>query len=53
VLITFRCYAPNAPEIGHLLAKHPNSVFERELSAGRVWAFYPEVAENHMTLAEG
>ncbi len=51
MLITLTCYAPNAAEIGYLLAKHPQSVFEREFSAGKVWAFYPEVAEDHLTIA--
>ncbi len=51
MLIMLTCYAPNAAEIGYLLAKHPQSVFEREFSAGKVWAFYPEVAEDHLTIA--
>ena len=51
MLITLTCYAPNAAEIGYLLAKHPDSVFEREFSAGKVWAFYPEVADDHLTIA--
>lgn len=51
MLITLTCYAPNAPEIGHLLAKHPDSVFEREYSAGSVTVFYPEVTEHAITIA--
>src|SRR5579883_1499055 len=51
MLITLTCYAPNAPEVGYLLAKNPDSVFEREFSAGQVWVFYPEVAEDHITVA--
>ena len=51
MLITLTCHAPNAPEIGYLLAKNPASVFEREFSAGRVWVFYPEVADDHLTVA--
>jgi 3' terminal RNA ribose 2'-O-methyltransferase Hen1 len=51
VLITLTCHAPNAPEIGYLLAKNPASVFEREFSAGRVWVFYPAVADDHLTVA--
>ncbi len=51
MLITFTCHAPNAAEIGYLLGKHPQSVFEREFSAGKVWVFYPEVAEDHLTVA--
>ncbi len=51
MLITLTCYAPNAAELGFLLGKHPASVFEREFSAGKVWAFYPEVADDHLTIA--
>jgi 3' terminal RNA ribose 2'-O-methyltransferase Hen1 len=51
MFVTLTCYAPNAPELGHLLGKHPGSVFERAFSAGTVWVFYPEVAEDHLTLA--
>ncbi len=51
MLITLTCHAPNAAEIGFLLGKHPQSVFEREFSAGKVWAFYPEVADDHLTIA--
>jgi 3' terminal RNA ribose 2'-O-methyltransferase Hen1 len=50
MLITLTCHAPNAPEIGYLLAKNPASVFEREVSAGRAWVFYPEVADDHLTV---
>jgi 3' terminal RNA ribose 2'-O-methyltransferase Hen1 len=51
MLITLTCYAPNVTELGFLLGKHPASVFEREFSAGKVWAFYPEVADDHLTIA--
>jgi 2-polyprenyl-3-methyl-5-hydroxy-6-metoxy-1,4-benzoquinol methylase len=51
MLITFTCHAPNAAEIGYLLGKHPQSVFEREFSAGKVWVFYPEVADDRLTVA--
>ena len=51
MLITLTCYAPNAAELGFLLGKHPASVFERDFSAGKVWAFYPEVADDHLTIA--
>ncbi len=51
MLITLTCFAPNAPEIGYLLAKHPDSVFEREFSAGRVEVFYPEVSDEQLTVA--
>src|SRR5258708_31122074 len=51
MLITLTCHAPNAADIGYLLAKNPASVFAREFSAGRVWVFYPEVAAHHLTIA--
>jgi 3' terminal RNA ribose 2'-O-methyltransferase Hen1 len=51
MLITLTCHTPNAPEIGFLLGKNPASVFERPFSAGKVWVFYPEVADEHLTVA--
>ena len=51
MLLTLTCRAPNAPEIGYLFAKNPASVFTRPFSAGQVWAFYPEVAADHITIA--
>lgn len=51
MLMTLTCYAPNAPDVGYLLGKNPASVFERPFSAGSVWVFYPEVAEDHVTVA--
>lgn len=51
MLLTLTCHAPNAPEIGYLLGKNPASIFEREFSAGKVWVFYPEVADEHITVA--
>jgi 3' terminal RNA ribose 2'-O-methyltransferase Hen1 len=51
MLIQLTCYAANAPEIGYLLAKNPASVFERDFSAGTAWVFYPEVADDHITVA--
>lgn len=51
MLITLTCSAPHAPEIGYLLGKHPDSVFQREFSAGTVWVFYPEVADERVTVA--
>jgi 3' terminal RNA ribose 2'-O-methyltransferase Hen1 len=50
MLITLTCHAPNAPEVGYLLAKNPATVFERLFSAGRVWVFYSEVAADHITV---
>src|SRR5579885_2572276 len=51
MLITLTCRAPAAAEIGYLLGKHPQSIFEREFSAGKVWVFYPELADDHLTVA--
>jgi len=50
MLIQLTCHAPNAPEVGYLLGKNPASVFEREFSAGRVVVFYPEVADDHVSV---
>ena len=51
MLMTLTCHAPNASDVGYLLGKNPASVFERPFSAGTVWVFYPEVAEDHVTVA--
>ncbi|HET9979996.1 MAG TPA: hypothetical protein VFQ32_06115 [Ktedonobacterales bacterium] len=51
MLMTLTCYAPNAADVGYLLGKNPASVFERPFSAGTVWVFYPEVADDHVTVA--
>ncbi len=51
MLITLTCEAPNAPDVGYLLGKHPDSVFSRPFSAGTVWVFYPEVTERRVTVA--
>ncbi len=51
MLLTLTCHAPHAPDIGFLLGKNPASVFERPFSGGAVWAFYPEVADDHVTVA--
>jgi 3' terminal RNA ribose 2'-O-methyltransferase Hen1 len=51
MLITLTCHCPNAPEIGYLLGKNPSSIFQREFSAGTVWVFYPDVAEDHVSVA--
>ncbi len=50
MFIQLICHAPNAPEVGYLLGKNPASVFEREFSAGRVVVFYPEVADDHISV---
>src|SRR5690348_9673714 len=51
MLMTLTCYAPNAADVGYLLGKNPASTFERPFSAGTVWVFYPEVADDHVTVA--
>jgi len=51
MLMTLTCQAPNAPDVGYLLGKHPDSVFARPFSAGMVWVFYPEVTERQVTVA--
>jgi 3' terminal RNA ribose 2'-O-methyltransferase Hen1 len=51
LLITLTCYAPNAPDVGYLFGKNPASLFARDFSGGRVLVFYPEVAEDHLTIA--
>src|SRR5215468_3830948 len=51
MLLTLTCSAPDAPDLGHLLQKHPDSVFERPCSAGKVWVFYPEVTQERVTVA--
>src|SRR5690242_3433386 len=51
MLMTLTCYAPNASDVGYLLGKNPASTFERQFSAGTVWVFYPEVADDHVTVA--
>jgi 3' terminal RNA ribose 2'-O-methyltransferase Hen1 len=51
MLITLTCQTPNAADLGYLFAKHPGSVFERPFSAGTVWAFYPELRDDTLTIA--
>lgn len=51
MLLTLTCHAQNAPEIGYLLGKNPASVFQRPFSGGTVWVFYPEVADDRVTVA--
>jgi 3' terminal RNA ribose 2'-O-methyltransferase Hen1 len=51
MLVTLTCHAPNAPDVGYLFGKNPASLFAREFSGGRVLVFYPEVADDHLTIA--
>lgn len=50
MLIQLTRHAPNAPDIDYLLSKHPGAVFERGFSAGRVVVFYPDVADDRVTV---
>ncbi|HEY3245727.1 MAG TPA: methyltransferase [Phycisphaerae bacterium] len=49
--MTITTTAPRATEIGHLLHKHPETVFERELTFGKAWVFYPEAHDERTTCA--
>ncbi len=49
--LTLTCTGENAPDFGFLLHKHPDSIFVRELSFGRVIVFYPETAPTRATVA--
>jgi 3' terminal RNA ribose 2'-O-methyltransferase Hen1 len=51
MLITLACHASNAPDVGYLFGKNPASLFARDFSGGRVLVFYPEVADDHLTIA--
>jgi 3' terminal RNA ribose 2'-O-methyltransferase Hen1 len=51
MLLTLTCAAPDAARFGYLLGKHPDAVFERPFSMGRVTVFYPEVASDRLTVA--
>jgi 3' terminal RNA ribose 2'-O-methyltransferase Hen1 len=51
MLLTLTCAAPQAARFGYLLGKHPDSVFERPFSMGRVTVFTPEVADDRLTVA--
>src|SRR5215470_12515160 len=50
MFIQLTCHTPNAPEVGYLLGKNPASIYERDFSTGRVVIFYPEVADDHVTV---
>ncbi len=51
MFVKLTCRASNAPEIGFLLAKNPASVFQRDFSGGAMWAFYPDVADDQVSIA--
>jgi 3' terminal RNA ribose 2'-O-methyltransferase Hen1 len=49
--LTLTCTGEHAPDFGFLLYKHPDSVFVREISFGRVIVFYPENTPTRATAA--
>jgi 3' terminal RNA ribose 2'-O-methyltransferase Hen1 len=51
LLLTITTTAESADDLGHLLHKHPDTVFEREPPLGRAWVFYPEVSSARTTCA--
>lgn len=51
MLITVTCRADNARDLGYLLHKNPDSLFEAETSFGRIRVFYPEADDNCCTVA--
>ena len=51
MLLTISCTAPNATDFGYLLHKHPDRVFEKEISVGKITVFYPEATAERCTVA--
>lgn len=51
LLITITTTAEQADDLTHLLHKHPDSVFEREVGVGIARVFYPEVGPSRTTCA--
>ncbi|MBI4491082.1 MAG: 3' terminal RNA ribose 2'-O-methyltransferase Hen1 [Deltaproteobacteria bacterium] len=51
MLIKLTAQGPQAGQLGFLLHKHPNTVLERDFSAGRFLVFYPQVGDDHMTVS--
>jgi 3' terminal RNA ribose 2'-O-methyltransferase Hen1 len=51
MLLTLTCTAPDATRFGYLLGKHPDSVFERSFSLGRITVFYLVASAERMTVA--
>jgi 3' terminal RNA ribose 2'-O-methyltransferase Hen1 len=49
--LTLTCTGEHAPDFGFLVFKHPDSIFARELSFGRVIVFYPENTPMRATVA--
>jgi len=51
MLLEITTTAPQASDLGYLLHKHPDNVFERDLGFGTARVFYPEVGESRCTAA--
>lgn len=51
MLLTITCEGPHAKDFGHVIAKHPASVFERDLAYGRLTLFYTENEPERATVA--
>ncbi len=51
MLLTISCEGARADDFGFLLHKHPDSIFRREVSFGRVTVFYPESGPSRATVA--
>ncbi len=51
MLLTITCETHDATDLGYLLHKHPDSVFEAEKWFGRITVFYPVVEPDRCTVA--
>jgi 3' terminal RNA ribose 2'-O-methyltransferase Hen1 len=51
MLLTISTTQPPATDLGYLLHKHPDRCQGFELSFGKAYVFYPEVAEDSCTVA--
>ena len=51
MLLTITCEADAATDLGYLLHKNPDNVFEKEMWFGKALVFYPEATESHCTAA--
>ncbi len=51
MLLTITCTAADATDLGYLLHKNPQSLYEKALSFGIACVFYPEAAAERCTVA--
>lgn len=51
MLITITCHSSSATDLGYLLHKNPASLFESDVSFGRIRVFYPEATKDRCTVA--